>query len=297
MPTRASCRATVPCSARAEVQAEHDLMLAMFGSHGRERAARRELRGHARRRACSTAWRASSRIRRSFCTTPQRVLGASQQADARHRINKAIMRRSIVATMALLATGAALADSPLADAIEEAAARRRSSSSPKAPTSTPRKATARLPLHWAAYKLDLELVRALGRPRREGRHAEPLRREPARRGREGRRMPLTAGCCSKPARTRTLPNGDGETVADARGPHRLRRRREQVAARARRRRQRARAVARADGAHVGSRRRVCRAHAALDRPRRRRPRACGGERLGRADHDASRARSTAPPAA
>jgi ankyrin repeat protein len=71
------------------------------------------------------------------------------------------MRRLIVATMALLASAAALADSPLADLIEDG--RRAAALELIAEGSDVNAAQGdgTTPLHWAAYKLDVELARLL----------------------------------------------------------------------------------------------------------------------------------------
>ena len=68
---------------------------------------------------------------------------------------------SALVALAALAPLAARADSALADAIRAGVAPRRSSSSTAARTSTRAQGDGTTPLHWAAYKLDADLVGAL----------------------------------------------------------------------------------------------------------------------------------------
>ena len=64
-----------PVLRRAEVQAEHDMMLALFEIDGRARAARRERPGQISKPACWTASAATFEDPASFCTTSTKVSG------------------------------------------------------------------------------------------------------------------------------------------------------------------------------------------------------------------------------
>jgi ankyrin repeat protein len=71
------------------------------------------------------------------------------------------MRRSILAIIALLTAGAAWADSPLADAIEAGSRVAALELIAEGADVNAAQGDGTTPLHWAAYKLDLDLVRAL----------------------------------------------------------------------------------------------------------------------------------------
>ena len=194
----------------------------------------------------------------------QGLLGASQQARERHRMNKLLplaalsYRRRGRRARALRSRARR---EPARRRGRERPPRRRVRAHPSRRHRRERRARRR---HDGAA---LGRVPARRRPRRraavarrEGGHAEPLRREPAGRSREGREC-RDRGDAARRRRERGVAERGRRDRADARRAHGLRRRREQ-ADRRRRRRQRARGVARPDGADVGRRRRVPRARRA-----------------------------------
>jgi ankyrin repeat protein len=121
------------------------------------------------------------------------------------------MRLSLLATTALFVTGSALAQSPLADAIEE---NRRATALELIAEGVDVNAAqgdGATPLHWAAYKIDLELVRTLldrgANPNVQNRYGS----SPLAEAVKSANVPLTemllgAGADAKAA------NADGETL-------------------------------------------------------------------------------------
>ena len=147
------------------------------------------------------------------------------------------------------------------------------------------------PLHWATYKLDLELVQLFARPRREGGYQNHYGATPLGEAVKSAHVPLTEALLDA-GRERERCQRRRRDGADARGPHRLRRHAKlllehgaDVNARELWREQTALMWA-ADGAFAELTQ-------LLARPRRRRPRTCGCERLGCADH--VRAAGAVPP--
>ncbi len=146
-----------------------------------------------------------------------------------------------------------------------------------------RNADGSTPLQWAVYDGDVAEVKRLLRAGADVVARQPLRRhadEPRRRGRQHRDA---RRCCSRPARTPTRPNADGQTalLAVARTGNVEGR---AAAARARRHRRRARDVRRTDRADVGVRAPPSGDDAVADRQGRRRQRALDGSRLPASRH-------------
>ena len=121
------------------------------------------------------------------------------------------MKRSIVATMAWLATGAALADSPLADVIEENRREAALELIAEGADVNAAQGDGTTPLHWATYKLDLELVQLLVD---RGAKADTQNRygaTPLGEAVKSAHVPLTAALLEAGANANAA-NGDGETV-------------------------------------------------------------------------------------
>src|SRR5690606_23412026 len=96
----------------------------------------------------------------SLCA-PQGALGASQQADPRHRLAEGIMKGSMLAIIALLASAAASADSVLADLIQNDRRGIALELIDEGADVSAAQGDGTTPLHWAVYRLDLELARLL----------------------------------------------------------------------------------------------------------------------------------------
>ena len=134
------------------------------------------------------------------------------------------MRRSIVATMALLATGAALADSPLADVIRGERREAALELIAEGADVNAAQGDGTTPLHWATYKLDLELVQLL---LDRGAKADTQNRygaTPLGEAVKSAHVPLTEALLDA-GRERERCQRRRRDGPDARGPHRLRRHR------------------------------------------------------------------------
>ena len=126
------------------------------------------------------------------------------------------------------ASGAALADSPLADAIENGRRDAALELIAEGADVNAAQGDGTTPLHWAAYKLDPELVQLLldrgAKADTQNRYgASPLGEAVKAANAEHRG---DAARCRRERRTRRTR--DGETVADARRAHGLRRRRDKL---------------------------------------------------------------------
>ena len=89
------------------------------------------------------------------------------------------MKSLVLVAVGVLASGTVLADSPLADLIQDGRRDAAIELIEKGADVNAAQGDGATPLHWAAYKIDLELVQHVAGSRRKTRRREPLRLEPA----------------------------------------------------------------------------------------------------------------------